>query len=351
MPDPCRMGWSLRSAAAVMAVFWLFPAGAADRGFSGNPAVDALEPVIRLETPPAAMPGRLRMASFNIQDFTDGVNDDERNENHTPAEARLRAHGVAGALGPANPDILCLQEIENRAALEILNQSFARPYPLGYITCFRDLYRHKVKQNLAVLARVPLERVRMVDFATLHGGSRPPRGLLNFTVNLDARTRLGVYVVHLKSNYGEEAQDRAERRQALELLRADARRLAARDDKARWELLVAGDTNTDPAAHEFARDRSLEPLADWVDVWRRQPAQDEFTIPRTHDVATGKALPAALFDRLFVTPGLATNTRWRVQGLHALHSTRRSAVNGTPQHVSDHSPICWEIRADSPDAR
>lgn len=286
-----------------------------------------------------------RIASYNIANFTDGVED---REPRIPPHAENQAKAAAAIVAEIDPDILVIQEIENETSLRLLNEALASPYPVAAISRIPGSPDWPEKLNLAVLSRLPLRGLRVLDFSGLRGETSPPRGLLSFYVELEPGLNLLVYAVHLKSNFsGSRAVNSAERRNALRILREDADEFRRTYRDARWEVLVLGDMNTDPDMPEFARDPTLGPLADWVDLWRGRPMSERETIPtRYGDPA--QVFPPAAFDRFVVSKDL-TQEPW-VAGAPAVlqkgvNTGDILAVPGAdPDHASDHYPVYLDIR-------
>ena len=318
------------------------PAAAEDPSVFGTPRVQDPQIVVleRSKLRPAG--NRIRMASYNTQDFTDGVNDGDL---RTQAQAGNQARWAAANLSEIDPDIAILEEVENGDSLTLLNQRMKKPYPFACITRFAWSWLSRDKLNIALLSRVPVEGLRELDFRRLSGPGRPPRGLLSFYVDLGGNRRLLVYGVHLKSNYGEEGKDQLKRRNALLLLRKDAKDVIARDPRYTWEILVAGDMNTDPADKQFASDVTLQPLTGWVDLWRGVPLAERVTLPtRLGDPA--QLFPPVTFDRFYASPEL-TKRPWVVGRPHVLQrGTDTNSVFTLPGehgHTSDHYPVWVDV--------
>lgn len=284
---------------------------------------------------------RLRIGTYNIQDFVDGVDD---GTNSTPERAARHAEAAAKIIAEADPDILVLQEIENAAALELLQKFLPRPYPLAYVAVFSGHGDRPL--NLAALARAPIYGVRMFDFARLSGPGRPPRGIISFTAPLDERRYLLVYGVHLKSNFGDSARNRAKRYHALRMLAEDAETTRKMYPCYDWEMMVLGDTNVDPEDPQFADDYSLEPLAAWTDLWRGRALSERVTVPtRYGDPAL--EFPPCTFDRVFAS-GELSEEPWKIGPpwtlARGVDTQNVFTVGGeNDQHVSDHYPVFVDL--------
>ena len=302
-----------------------------------------LRPVLAPEqdAPPPAIPDRIRVASYNLEHFTDGRNDGPE---RTPEVFMAHARAAAAIIAEANPDLLVLQEIENGRTLEFLNDQFADPYPYIYISKLRHSSGENEKLNLALLSRLRPGTVRQLGFYNLEGVGRPTRGALSAEFDLGGDARLLVYDIHLKSNFGEAPKNQAQRAIGLHHIAADAISQNLRNLPASTSALILGDTNVDPDSAAFARDPSLEPLAgSYVDLWRGRPIAERTTIPMRQAGETGDPLlvfdPSA-FDRVFASKNMAGDGPWRVSPPQAIQKGADTANNLTPPglngHVSDH---------------
>lgn len=285
---------------------------------------------------------RLRVASYNTEHFTDGLDDGPE---RTAEMVRQQAAGVARLVDRIAPDVLVMQEIENAQSVRALNERLAQPFPVAYITHLGEESQSSDKLNLAVLSRVPVLEPRELDFGPLTGPGRPTRGLLRFALELGGDRRLLVYVLHLKSNFGNKPRNIAQREAALRILREDADALARKQPQYQWEMMALGDTNVDPEVPEFALDTSFRPLADWVDVWRGHPMPARASMPtRRGDPAL--EFPPATFDRIFVSPAL-TNSPWVVRGPGVLQegcdTNNVFSLPGAGIHTSDHFPVYIDL--------
>jgi len=314
--------------------------------YGPGPREDAPQVVFVKEEESRPVGERLRVCSYNIQDFTDGLDDEAR----TPEHAARHAELAARIIRQIDPDVLILQEVENGEMLMMLNRLLDDRYSQVFITQFglgrKDNRADKL--NIGVMSRLSLHNVREVDFIPIHGYSRrPPRGFVCFAVDLGPDRRLLVYGVHLKSNFGDKARNGALRRKALAYVRADADRLPQAHPEWQWEVLVAGDMNVDPEQLEFADDPTLTPFADWVDLWRGRPLAERMTLPtRYGDPAL--EFPPATFDRFIASPELQA-APWVADPPQTLAAgVETNDVKILPGqndiHVSDHYPIYLDIR-------
>lgn len=287
---------------------------------------------------PLPAPDRIRVASFNLEHFTDARRDGPE---RTPKIFAAHVRGAANAVSEADPDVLVLQEIENARALLALNSALPRPFDFAYVSDLRNSSGPRDKLNLALLSRLPPARVRQIGFHALEGAGRPTRGALAAAFDFADGSALLVYNVHLKSNFGEAPRNQAQRAIALHLVAADAVSETFRNVPRTTSALVLGDTNVDPDTEQFASDPSLEPLAgSFIDLWRGRPIEERTTIATRHPGDTNLVFPPAAFDRVFASKNLAGSGPWFVSPPQAVQKGSATHDNtlqpGVGGHVSDH---------------
>ena len=302
-----------------------------------------LDPVLAPDNAPAPLPipDRIRVATYNLEHFTDGIGDEPE---RTPEAFIAHARGAAEIISEANPDILVLQEIENGRTLEFLNAQFEHPYDYIYISKLLHSSGEREKLNLALLSRLSPSRVRQLGFYNLEGTGRPTRGTLCAEFDLGPDFSLLVYALHLKSNFGEAPKNQAQRAIALHHIAADAISETLQNMPRSTATLLLGDTNVDPDTPQFADDPSLAPLAGaYEDLWRGLPIEERTTIPTRQAGPAGDTnlvfAPSA-FDRVFASRNVATGALWRVskpvsiqRGTDTLNNLTQPGFNG---HISDH---------------
>jgi endonuclease/exonuclease/phosphatase family metal-dependent hydrolase len=308
---------------------------------AGAPRLESPAAVFERRDAGEAPSNRIRIAFYNIENFTDGEDD---GPDRTYERASAQARDAAELIDEIDPHILLLAEIENEQALRLLNERLARPFPFGWITRYAGDGGSTEKLQNAVLSRFAPSETLEMDYGGMSGPGRPPRGALRVLFDLEEGRRLLIYAAHLKSNYGYRPRNMYKRKHALQPIAEDARALM-RDATIRWEALLVGDFNVDPELPEFADDWSLSPLRGWTDLWRGAPIEARATVPtRYGDPA--REFPPASFDRIFVA-GDATNSPWRVGAPGVLQrgvNVRNAfALPGEDAHVSDHYPVWVDL--------
>lgn len=340
--------WALLAAAVCFAAAVLLPKARA--------RTRVLEPVFSPsgESGPldsSAASERMRLATYNTCNFTDGKGDGPE---RTGALAASHIAGVASVLDAAAADVVVLEEVENAAMLAFLNDRLEKPFACGYATRLRHASGRRDKLNLALLARFPPEEVREISFAGMdYGDARPTRGAICARFDLGEGRKLAVYGVHLKSNYGDAPRNEAERTIALAAIAADAaaermRLATGQGTAARLSVVVLGDFNTDPENAPFAEDPSLEPLAGgFADLWRGRPLGERTTIPMRHGGGPELEFPDACFDRVFASKDLCGEGNWRIGQPEAVRlgvaTEDATALPGERGHVSDHYAVTVDL--------
>lgn len=286
----------------------------------------------------------LRIATYNIQNLTDGKDDGWQ---RTSLMTHRQIKNAAKIIDEINADILAIQEIENLAVLERLNRVLKKPYVHLYISRFNSSGRDK-KLNIAVASRLPVREVVEIDFNAVTGVShKPPRGAVRFMIELEKNRFLLGYAVHFKSNYGDDAQNILKRKVSAELLRSDVETVVRLNPEAAFEVILLGDVNVDPDLPKWSKDPSLSAFDDWVDLWRGIPLEVRTTLPkRLGDPEL--AFDPVCFDRIIVSPSL-TRFPWKVE----LPIVKKAGVDiqniyvrpgQSDMHVSDHYPVYVDIK-------
>lgn len=315
----------------------------------GKPLVEPAEQVFdRGGLADSSTATRLRVGYYNIEMFTDGINDSDR---RTEELARIQASGAAGIIDEFEPDILMLSEVENGRVVTLLNDALANPYPAGYVVLYGSGTTRIEDMNSAMLTRFKPESVSEIDFGPLTGEGRPARGFFRAIFHLGDQHYLAVYSAHLKSNYGNRRRNQAQRYHAMRMVREDAETLTGAHPERRWEMLLLADFNSDPLSPKFGGDPTWRVLTDWSDLWSEHPSvYERHTIP-TRFGDPRLEFPPALFDRVLANPGMR-EAPWVVslpdvvaKGVVTADITVKPGEQG---HVSDHYPVYVDLTRDNP---
>lgn len=169
----------------------------------GTPVISGGDatPRAALVTAPAA--DGVRVVSWNIENFFDELDDPFTIDEVTSPSfvAPARQQRVSDAIHALNPDVLCLQEVENRFMLEKFNKAYLSD--LGYqVVLFEGNDKRGI--DVALLSRLPIESVtsyRHLRFEDAEGREQKFRRDL-LRVHIGGKLNADAYIVHLKSQHG-----------------------------------------------------------------------------------------------------------------------------------------------------
>jgi endonuclease/exonuclease/phosphatase family metal-dependent hydrolase len=233
----------------------------------------------------AAEPLRLRVLSYNIH-HAEGV------------DGKLDLERIARVIASAKPDLVALQEVDERAAR---SGSVDQAAELASLTDLQAVFGANIplqggRYGNAVLSRWPIARHKNHELPNVDDGEQ--RGVLEVEVTLpDSNQPLVLLATHF-----DHRRDERERLASAEAVNKLAKRHADRP------LLLAGDLNATPES---------ETLKQLFTVWKPANDQPRPTVP--------VARPNAQIDYILLAPA----ERWKVVEVQVLDE----AV------ASDHRPI------------
>ena len=307
----------------------------------------------------------MRIATFNVQNLRlrrtagrarfDGARDYDVPEDSTPeaisldlADRRL----TSAILAQADADVVCLQEVFDRATLDffhdhLMRHAGAKPYPHRVCLPGND----GGGRDLAVLSRLPLHDVcshanlTPADISlTLLPGMRPDvpifrRDCLYFRVG-----DLNLFHCHFKAPWPDIARAWPIRRMEALAVRKLVEARFKNDPSALWMIL--GDLN-EPAEPE-SEDPAVAPLLPpfSIDLLARMPENERWTFYNAQDGLYARP------DALLASPALAQ--RWPgaiPQALRAgldrdafrAQEPRLPDVGAHRPHASDHAAIILDL--------
>lgn len=179
--------------------------------------------------------GTIKVATYNVDNLFDAVADGTEYPDYDPRGpfgwgrkmADIKTANIARVLTALKADIVCLQEVESRRALDLLLAALRRnglDYPFSTLADQAD-----TAVRCAVISTCPIIEKREVSPG--HG----MRNILQVTVRAD-RYPLVLFVNHWKSKQGPES---------LRLLYARALKAAVSRLKPGMDYIIAGDFNAD----------------------------------------------------------------------------------------------------------
>jgi endonuclease/exonuclease/phosphatase family metal-dependent hydrolase len=311
------------------------------------------------ETAPERTSGTIRIASYNVLNYFDDVDDPALQgewDDKDLASSSQQLEAVARAIRELDADVLALQEVESREALIRFRDAYLGDMGYDHVASLDAGYYRGVEQS--VLSRIPVTAIRnwpglSTEVPTLHDpGSRdaavakgyrpiPENPELTFQrspLMVDFRTTAGyeftLFVVHLKAGGLSSAYRReAEGQKLLELV---AERTAK--DPSR-NVIVLGDFN---AKHSYKSMRLLVEggLIDSMHHRATEPGDLDRDLWITHE--SGRILDYILLNRPacneFV-PGSA----FVLGTLHPGDDYDWRKDEPPAGHAADHYPVAIEL--------
>ncbi len=252
-------------------------------------------------------PRRLVVATWNLEWFYDEYRGDNRSDLAKKQSAPSRQawewkrNAVADAIAQIRPDILAVQEVENRNVLRYLCQRIDREHGIKYRIAFIEGYDVFTEQDVAILYRSGLvsycrheQSWEMFRSKKYYNVSKHIAGHFEWGEGAD-KEHLALMNVHLRSR----AEGAEVRRRQARLVHAWTSRWL----EAGHHVIVTGDFNAEQQADDRSAHRTIGILTgketpsaadDLIDLHVRLPRERR----RTH------LLPGKQFDRILVSPSL-----------------------------------------------
>ena len=229
--------------------------------------VDKLPSQRILEPKRRKLTKRVRVATFNVRNLFDDVDDPYYADETTRAKPRVELEHLAATINEIDAEVMALQEVESRGYLQRFNDVFLGDMSYEIVHYAGNDGRGS---GLAVLTRVPVGRVVSHRHLTLPGSTEDaPRKFSRDLLCVELRHPLSppfeVWVTHLKSKRGGAAETEPQRLAEARAIRA---LLADRlEDAPTARILVMGDfndtRNSNPIRHLLGDD-SLESFHDML---------------------------------------------------------------------------------------
>ncbi len=187
----------------------------------------------------------LRIASWNLENFFDRYNDPYRNDQSSRATTPQRQARMAAVLRELDPDLVAVQEVENRFLLE----RFVHKHlpDSGYQVVLIEGNDDR-GIDVGLLSRLPVRSstsYRHRRFRAANGREYNFRRDL-LRVEISAPMRFDVFVAHLKSQRGDHGAELIRTAEAEEIARI-VREEAA--EHASYRAVLLGDLNEKPGGN------------------------------------------------------------------------------------------------------
>lgn len=288
--------------------------------------LDAM-PEEKFTTPPARAPSdTVRVATYNVLNLFDDVDDIYHQDEGTAAKPREQMEALGKMLRDLDADVIAMEEVENRGYLQRFLEVFAPE--MGYTNVVHFEGNDLRGIDVCLISRLPVGPVtsyRHVSFPGVSGEQRTfERDLLCATIEPPGGDSFEVWVVHLKSNYG--GRDVAE---PIRLAEAQAvrgildDRLKA-DPKAR--IIVCGDFND---VWDSASTKAV--IGDGPMAMKCFASE----IPEAERISYNREPYRTMIDFILCSPAMAKRY---VAGTYRIHG------GALASEASDHNPVTASFR-------
>ncbi len=272
---------------------------------------------------------RITVATWNIRWFPSGQPDPQSED-----VERLTVAAAARAVRKTEPQILCVQEIRDRAAADALAQaSGLEGFRVAVCSDFALPDGTPGRQQIAILTNLPVLDVAAERWH-LAGTVDPPRGYVYALLRAPFGP-VAVLSVHLKSNFVAEGLDedahrllnRLKREAAADQLRAEAVRRTEAAGMHPVRILIAGDFNNSITDPRWEGESSLRKFLDegYASAFEGLPAH------RLQTLSATARYPAVAFDYIFHR-GFTTQAPARIHPKKWVSDHRMVSVRLTPAH-------------------
>jgi len=296
-------------------------------------------------------PKKLTIATWNLEWFFDNYTGDNSAELAKKQAAPSREEwdwklaGVAKVISEIHPDILALQEIENRRVLFYLNQKLRRDYKLNYHIAYVEGEDFFTEQDVAIMALsgmtgfgrrertkeqvqdkkfYPLNKHLVADFEWGSGEAKEKLTLINL------HTRAMTNGAEIRKR-----QARLTREWMKEQIRPDR------------NFIILGDLNSDELAAATTKEGDMG-----VFLGLDTPSADDDlfdTLLKLSGDVKASHLNHMQYDRILCTDTLMRDDASRSDFVFRTATIRRDLVVRGKEQDADHMDIFWQIPANERD--
>jgi endonuclease/exonuclease/phosphatase (EEP) superfamily protein YafD len=252
------------------------------------------------------------VAFWNIQWFPGGRPDATAREESRQIEA------VHSTIKRIRPDVVGMEEVRDFAKAGLAVQPL-NGFKVDVCANFPPREGQNQAQEVAIASRLQPMSAWTEQWKPA-GAATPPRGFAFAAYQLQPGRVLLLYCVHLKSNYGEIAENVPIRQESVrQLLSHQAAMEDAYKKLGKITCVIGGDFNTSLDDPRFKAEQTLRELMNhgFLWAWQNVPLSSRLTLPGTQN------FPAACFDHIFYRGA----------------TLKEAFVVNTPRQASDHRAI------------
>lgn len=278
--------------------------------------------------PKSAGKGVLRVATYNVENLFDDIDDPYANDDGAEPKPRADLEQVAAVIRTLQADVLALQEVESRGYLERFVEVFLPDQGYRHIVHYEGNDTRGI--DVALVSKEPIGKVVSHRHLTFAGPNERPqkfsRDVLAVEIHPIASKPFEVWVLHLKSNSdGRKYAEPVRLAEAIQLRKLLDERLT-RDPHAR--IVVCGDCNDTPDSATISTLVGVGETA-LQTAWQQ--------IPESHRVSYHREPYRSLIDFVFWSRPFIE---------HYAPISYRLAATDADQSGSDHFPVIVEFQVE-----
>lgn len=252
-----------------------------------------------------ASPNTFRLASYNVLNLFDKVDDPGKDDEGTPAKPAAAQKALAEVVDAAEADVFAFQEVENLSALTEWRDKhgLAKEYP--HLVLIEGNDRRGI--DVALMSRHPIKNVKSHKDDTFEVPGEGKRGflrdLLQADIDIPSYGPVRFFAAHLASKLGGKRADtmrQAEATAARAIIQEEVR------DFPGQKYVVMGDFNDSPESPAvqtlLEKDKSGWGL---VDAFRDEPDAVSYST----DPKTAKKWGLKRIDHILLSPEMAADQR------------------------------------------
>lgn len=193
----------------------------------------------------APAPGTFRIASYNVKNLFDDIDDPAKDDEGTPAKPAIEQKALAQVIDASEADVLALQEVENIEVLTEFRDKYGLAEEYPHLVLVEGNDRRGI--DVALMSRHPIQNVKSHADKVFEIPGQEPRGFLRDLLQADIEIPqygpVRFFAAHLASKIG---GDRAD---AMREAEATAARAIIKEEVKGFpgqRYVVMGDFNDTP---------------------------------------------------------------------------------------------------------
>lgn len=193
----------------------------------------------------APAPNTFRIASYNVKNLFDNVDDPNKDDEGTPAKPASELKALAAVIDDSQADVLSLQEVENIEVLTEFRDKYGLAEEYPHVVLVEGNDRRGI--DVALMSKYPITNVKSHKDEVFDVPGQEPRGFLRDLMQADIEIPkygpVRFFSAHLASKLGGERADamrEAEAGAARAIIKEEVR------DFPGQKYVVMGDFNDSP---------------------------------------------------------------------------------------------------------